>query len=377
LDGGCAAFGTLGQKPRRSVAAQPSTPAPALITRESDPVNLECPFSALDGLVTPDDLFYVRSHFPVPEIDASTWRLSIGGAVERELTLSYDEIVKLPAKTVMATIECAGNNRAFLVPRVKGTQWEQGAVSNAEWTGVPLATLLRRAGVRDDAVEVILEGADRGEIRTEPKSPGAISFARSLPIEKAMRDELLIAYRMNGRDLTPNHGYPVRAVVPGWYGMASVKWLTRVIVTATPFNGYWQTLEYVRWKRENGLPSLVPLSEAQVKAQIARPAAHERIPAGTQYRVFGAAWTGESEVTRVELSSDGGKSWSEATLLDDAAPFVWRRWEYLWNVPDVRGPQSLMARATDRLGDVQPEHRDPDRRNYMINHTIPIEITVE
>ncbi|HEY5086962.1 MAG TPA: sulfite oxidase, partial [Gemmatimonadaceae bacterium] len=347
-----------------------------LITRESEPINLEFPFATLDAVITPDDLFYVRNHFPIPRIDAADWRLTIDGEVDRELTLSYDDLRALPAKTVMATLECAGNSRVYLVPKAKGAAWGQGAVSNAEWTGVPLSMLLDRAGVKAAAVEVVLEGADEGEITEEPKSPGVIRFARSLPLAKALKDEVLIAYQMNGQDLSPEHGFPARAVVPGWYGMASVKWLTRVAVSAMPFQGYWQTLEYVTWQRENGFPVLVPLGEAQVKAQIARPAARETVTAGSQYRIHGAAWAGEGAIVRVDVSTDGGVRWNEATLLDCAVPFAWRRWEYVWSVPRKRGRHSLMARAIDQRGNVQPAHRDPDRRNYMINHIVPVEIDV-
>jgi DMSO/TMAO reductase YedYZ molybdopterin-dependent catalytic subunit len=351
-------------------------PFTGLITREREPINLEFPFAALDGLITPDNLFYVRNHFPVPRINVAEWRLTISGAVEQHVELSYDELRKLPPRTVMATLECAGNSRVYLVPKVRGTAWGQGAVSNAEWTGVPLSLLLENAGIKSSAVDVVLEGADRGEVKDDPISPGPIHFARSLPLAKAMQDEVLIAYKMNGNDLSPEHGYPVRAVVPGWYGMASVKWLTRIIVTDHEFQGYWQTLEYVSWRRENDLPVLEPLGEAQVKSQISRPTAYESVRAGTPHLVRGAAWSGESTVARVELSCDGGQSWHEVELTDDAIPFAWRRWEYLWSVPQTRGRLSLMVRATDEKGNVQPDHRDPDRRNYTINHVVPVEIDV-
>ncbi len=348
----------------------------ALIPREREPVNLEFPFAALDGVVTPDSLFYVRNHFPIPRIDSADWRLTISGEVDRNLVIGYDELRNLPSKTVMATLECAGNGRVFLVPKVSGTAWGQGAVSNAEWTGVPLSVLLAKAGIRAGAVDIVLEGADRGEVKADPKSPGPIHFARSLPLSKAMQDEVLIAYAMNGKDLSPEHGFPARAVVPGWYGMASVKWLNRIIVTDHEFQGYWQTLEYVAWKRENGLPVLVPLGEAQVKSQIARPAAYEAVAAGSKYRIHGAAWSGESAVAHVELSFDGGANWVTATLVDAPLRFAWCRWEHLWSVPESCGRLSLLTRATDQAGNVQPDHRDPDRRNYVINHIVPVEIDV-
>src|ERR1700716_4338850 len=202
--------------------------AAGLIIRQKEPTNLEMPFDQVDSYLTPTELFYVRSHFPAPSIDVASYQLKIDGAVRSPLALSYMDLREMPSETRIATLECAGNGRVFLVPQVRGAQWELGAVGNAEWTGVPLRALLERAGVEDDACEVVLEGADRGTPTEEPIPPGPISYARSLPLEKATRPEVLIAYQMNGHDLARDHGYPVRAIVPGHYGMASVKWLTRI-----------------------------------------------------------------------------------------------------------------------------------------------------
>src|SRR6266576_3694395 len=179
-----------------------------LIIRQKDPNNLEMPFDQLEDFITPSELFYIRSHFPTPELDAGAYRLSISGAVRNELSLSYADIRAMPSRTCVATLECAGNSRVFMVPPVPGAQWELGAVGNAEWTGVPLSVLLERAGLTDEVCELVLEGADRGEPKEEPKPPGPISYARSILRTKAMESNVLIAYQMNGRDLTPDHGYP-------------------------------------------------------------------------------------------------------------------------------------------------------------------------
>ena len=187
-------------------------------------------------------------------------------------------------------------------------------MGNAEWTGVPLATVLELVGVKDSAVEVVLEGADHGEVTEEPKSPGDIHFERSLPIAKARRPEVLLAYQMNGDDLTPEHGFPVRAVVPGWFGMASVKWLSKLTLAVTPFCGFWQSLEYSYFERRDGRPTLVPVTEMFVKASIARPMLQEVVPAGKDYRVFGAAWAGEQEVAAVEVSTDDGSTWKRRSF---------------------------------------------------------------
>jgi DMSO/TMAO reductase YedYZ molybdopterin-dependent catalytic subunit len=350
-------------------------PKPALLPRQKDPDNLESPFSGLEGVITPNDLFYVRNHFAAPRLDAAAWRLKVVGAVARPLELTYDQLRDLPSVTKTLTLECAGNGRAFLTPKAPGVPWELGAVSTAEWTGVPLAKVLEKAGVQDGAVDVVLEGGDKGERKDEPKPAGAFPFTRGLPLAKAMKPEVLLAWKMNGEALPEAHGFPVRAVVGGWYGMASVKWLARVVVTDKPFAGYEQTVSYTVWERRDGLASLTPLTEMDVKASIARPEAGETVPAGATYRVHGAAWAGESEVSKVEVSADGGNTWAEATLLGEGAPFVWRLWEYKWKTP-AEGKAVLLARATDKRGRVQPLERDPDRRNYMISHARPTEVRV-
>ena len=349
---------------------------PRLITRTESPINLEFPLTELNRFVTPNDLFYVRNHFPVPALDANTWRLRVEGAVERELTLTLDEIRRMPSRTVPATLECAGNSRALLTPPVRGVQWGNGAVSNAEWTGVSLIDVLNRAGLRPNAVDIVLEGADRGEIASEPRSPGAIHFARSVPLAKARQQDVLLACRMNGAELAANHGFPLRGIVPGWYGVASVKWVTRIIVTDRPYNGFFQSLDYSIYQRPQGLVTVTPLSEMQIKAVIARPSPGERIAPNTAYRVHGAAWTGESEVTRVEVSSDNGRTWSPAQLLENARPNCWRLWEFPWRSPAQAGRVTLLARATDARGNSQPMQRDTDRRTYMINHVLPVDVDV-
>ena len=345
------------------------------IVRGEDPLNLEMPFAALDSFITPTKLFYVRTHFPIPKIDKQTWRLRVEGEVEKSFEISYDELLKMESRKIPATLECAGNNRNFLEPKVKGVQWGLGAVSTAEWTGVVLSMLLDRAIVRPSAYEVILEGADRGK-PDDPKSPaGELKFAWSIPLEKA--SSVLLAYKMNDVDLPPEHGFPVRAIVPGWYGMASIKWLQRIIVTDQPFTGYFQTLDYAFWKRRGDMVERVPLSEMQTKAEIARPAEGEIVPANSHVRVQGAAWTTNGEIIKVELSTDGGSTWGDAKLLGEAKPNAWRLWEFNWKTPAAAGKQTLISRATDSRGRTQPAEHDPDRGTYMINHLLPITVEVQ
>ncbi len=300
--------------------------------------------------------------------------MKIEGAVQQPLEFSLDELKKLSEKTRPLLLECAGNGRVFLTPAAKGVNWQLGAVGNAEWTGVTLADVLDRAGVKSSAVEVVLEGADAGVI-ADPQSPGTIPFARSLSLDKARKPETLLAWSMNGRDLAPEHGAPVRAVVGGWYGMASVKWLTRVLVVDQPFQGFFQSLDYTYFRRVHGLPSITPITSIPVKSQIARPSQDETIAVGEGYKVVGAAWAGEADVAKVEVSVDAGKTWQPATLTGQPTPFCWRLWEFDWK-PSAKGKATLMSRATDSNGVVQSLARDPDRRNYMITHVVPVEVTI-
>lgn len=350
---------------------------PGLITRQRNPDNLEFPFANLSRWHTPSAQFFVRSHFNVPELDPHDWSLRVEGHVEQPFEIGFDELQRLEHATHSALLECAGNGRVYLQPLQPGLRWEQGGVSNAEWTGVPLAALLQRARIRPGAIEVILEGHDRGHIGLpNPSSAGEIPFARSLPLSKAQDRHTLLAWKMNGEELTPAHGFPLRAVVPGWYGMASIKWLKRIVVTDQPFQGYFQTFNYTIWSRpEHGLATLVPVTELDVKSQIARPVAHETIAAGRTCRIFGAAWAGAPEITRVDISTDGGKSWSAAELDDRSEPYAWRFFHLDWKTP-ARGAHTLMARATDARGRVQAMERDPDRRDAMITHVQAVPVHV-
>jgi DMSO/TMAO reductase YedYZ molybdopterin-dependent catalytic subunit len=345
------------------------------IVRSEEPLNLEMPFETVESFITPTKSFYVRTHFPIPKIDRDAWWLHVEGEVEKPFAIDYEELLKLESLTVPVTLECAGNNRNFLEPKVKGVQWGLGAVGTAEWTGVPLSVLLNRAVVRSRAREVVLEGADHGMLDDAKSPPGELRFSRSVPLEKAQRD-VLLAYRMNGIDLPPEHGFPLRAVVPGWYAVASIKWLQRIIVTSQPFAGYYQTMDYAYWKRRGDIAELSPVAELQIKVEIAKPAQGEAVPANSSVRVYGAAWASGGEIVRVEVSTDGGSTWKEATLLGDSKPNAWRFWEFNWKTPTAPGKQTLVARATDSLGQTQPAHRDPDRGTYMINHLLPITVEV-
>jgi DMSO/TMAO reductase YedYZ molybdopterin-dependent catalytic subunit len=359
------------------MASTPQSSHVGLIIREKEPANLETPFDQVDSYITPTELFYVRSHFAAPKLEVTSYELRVDGAVRSPFSLSYEQLRAMPSLTLVVTLECAGNSRVFLVPQVAGAQWELGAVGNAVWTGVPLRALLERAGLDDEACEIVLEGADRGKPKEAPAPPGPIAYARSLPRDKALQPEVLIAYEMNGRDLPVDHGYPVRAIVPGHYGMASVKWLTQIHAVREPFRGYWQTSDYGYWADLDGNPVRRPLGEMKPKSEIARPRVYETLAADRAYTVSGAAWSGESEVTGVAVSTDGGRTWADAEFVDAVQRHAWRRWKFDWHTPKTPGRYTLLARARDANGCIQPERHDPQYGTYVIRHVLPIEVFVD
>jgi DMSO/TMAO reductase YedYZ molybdopterin-dependent catalytic subunit len=347
-----------------------------MIVRQQEPRNLETPLRDLRPDL-PTEKFYVRSHFAVPAVDPKTYTLTVEGHVEKKLELTLDDLKKMEAVTREIVLECAGNGRVFLVPQARGLQWGHGAVGSAKWTGVPLGAVLDRAGVKAGAVDVVLTGADTGAITTDPPSPGAINFDRGIPFAKARKDETLLAWNMNDEPLTASHGAPLRAIVGGWYGMASVKWLTRIVVLDRPRAGFWQTMDYAVWERgADGLPQLVPVTAVQPKAILTTFGPGEVLKAGGEYTLGGMAWAGENGVKRVEFSTDGGKTWAP-THGGEAKPFAWGRWSVAFKAPAAPGPLGILARCTDDKGNTQPEKRDPDRRSYAINHLVPVEVLVK
>jgi DMSO/TMAO reductase YedYZ molybdopterin-dependent catalytic subunit len=335
------------------------------------PENSETPLEGVRSWVTPNRLFFVRNHFEVPALSPATWRLSVEGCAERPTTWTWDDLSELPERSVFATVECAGNGRSFLKPHVHGVQWGAGAIGHAEWTGVPLRLILLKAGLSADATEVLFEGADRG---VEPDHPEPMSFARSLPLAKALDPDTLLATRMNGEPLEPSHGFPIRLIVPGWYGVASVKWLTHIEVRKAPFAGYFQTTKYtIQQQGLHGLERVI-VGPMAVKSEIIRPHPGEALGVGT-VRLFGVAWAGPEVVARVDVSTDGGESWHGAELIGPRAPYSWALWEYLWEVAEP-GRYTLLARATSSSGQVQPSRHDPLWGGYLIHHTRPNAVQV-
>ncbi len=331
------------------------------------PENSETPLDSVRSWVTPTRLFFVRNHFDVPALDLAAWRLIVEGRVRTRRAWTWDELMDLPERTIFATVECAGNGRSFLAEPQAGVQWGAGAVGHAEWTGVPLKLVLERSGLEADAVEVLFEGADVG---TEPDHPAPMPFQRSLPLAKALHPDTLLATRMNGEVLDPSHGYPLRLFVPGWYGVASVKWLRRIEVVNEPFRGYFQSVKYrARRRTARGVESEV-VGPMMPKSEVIRPRAGEVLGLGGN-RLFGAAWAGEDSVSRVEVSTDGGTTWSDATLMGPQAPYSWTLWEYLWEA-ESPGEHTVLVRATSSRGRVQPAEHDPLHGGYLIHHSRPL-----
>jgi len=337
------------------------------------PENSETPIERIGGWVTPTRLFFVRSHFETPAVDLNTWRLHIDGCVERPRDWSFDELEALPERTVFSTMECAGNGRSFLKEHVHGVQWGAGAIGHAEWTGVPLRTVLEQSGIKPETKEILFEGLDSGR---EADLPEPLNFARSLPLAKALDRDTLLVTRMNGEPLEPIHGFPVRLIVPGWYGVASVKWLGRIRAINYAFAGYYQSKKYtVQQRTRDGATETVIVGPMVVKAEIVRPQEGETLGVGTN-RLFGVAWAGQESVSRVEISTDGGATWSDAELLGPTAPYSWTLWEYLWEAAEP-GRFSLLARATSASGQVQPAAHDPLLGGYQITFPRPREVAVE
>jgi DMSO/TMAO reductase YedYZ molybdopterin-dependent catalytic subunit len=335
------------------------------------PENSETPLESVRSWVTPNRLFFIRNHFAVPALELADYRLRVEGCVERPIELTWDDLATLPERTVFATVECAGNGRSFLQQRQPGVPWGAGAIGHAEWTGVPLRDVLEQAGFRPEAVEVLCEGADLG---SEADHPEPMNFARSLPLAKALDPDTLLALRMNGELLEPSHGFPLRLFVPGWYGVASVKWLRRIEVLDRPFRGYFQTTKYtVQRRTARGLETVV-VGPMAVKSEILRPHPGAKLGLGTN-RVFGVAWAGQEAVARVEVSTDAGRSWSAAALFGPQAAYSWALWEYLWEVAEP-GDYTLLARAVAANGQVQPAEHDLLSGGYMIHHSRPIAVEV-
>ncbi len=358
----------------------PTAPPGVATSEEITPAELRLatrnhgmPLEALAYDLTPAGLHYLLIHYDIPVVDPAGWRLSVDGCVGQEMSVSLDDLRARPAVTHAVTLECAGNGRAQLSPRPLSQPWLLEAVGTAEWTGISLRGLLEEAGVTDGASEVVFRAMDRGIEGGDEQQ-----FERSLPLAHAFRDEVLLAYAMNGHPLPPQHGFPLRLVVPGWYGMASVKWLERITVLDEPFTGYQQARGY-RLRQspdEQGEPVECVLPRSlMVPPGIPDFATRGRSAEPGNHTVRGRAWSGFGAVERVEVSSDGGATWSDARLGERASQWAWCAWEWDWDAAEP-GVHELCCRATDSAGKVQPDEAPWNLGGYANNEVHRVSVVV-
>ena len=337
-----------------------------LIVRSPRPINLETPLRDLSAEITPTDLFFVRNNYDGPEIDASQYVLKVDGEVDNPVTLRLDDLKRMEQITQTITLECAGNGRSFYSPKAPGLQWENGAVGTAVWKGVRLAEVLRLARPRPSASHVVPDGNDA------PPTAQAPDFIRSHPIWKAMEPHTMIAIEMNGRPLPHLHGGPARLIVPGWIGSASLKWLVQLTLADKEWGGPFMQRSY-RSPRVEDPQQTYSLQSLECKSLIVSPLDGARVATGAQM-MRGYAWAGEGSVTGVDVSLDGGKTWAPAALSGSAHRYAWRGWEFPWTA--VSGAHTIMARASDSLGRVQPgvKPRDPQGYRWNVIHAVRVDV---
>ncbi len=342
-----------------------------MTVRSPRPEDLEMPLDGFHEWITPADRFFVRCHTYLPApAHLSDWTLKLDGVVNQPLTLTMDDLKKLPRVEMVAVLECAGNGRSFYQPHVAGTQWEFGSVGNGRWAGVRFRDVLAKAGLKDSAKEILLDGADT-PLGTMPK------FQRTITVKKALDPDTLLVYEMNGAPLPAEHGFPLRLMAPGWAGDSWVKWLRHVEVLDHEFDGFWMKTAY-RHPPNHVEPgasvdpaAMVPVSDLNVKSVIATPSAWTK--PGT-VRISGTAWSNSSPLTRVDVSVDGGQTWKQAQLGKDHSQYAWRLWELDWKAP--QGKHTLIARATNAAGQSQPLNEEWNPSGYLWNVAQKMDVEV-
>lgn len=331
------------------------------------------PLEALRYPITPVGLHYLLVHYDIPAVDPDSWRLGVGGAVERELSLSLAELKAMPAVTRPVTLECAGNGRALLAPRPVSQPWLTEAVGTGEWTGVLLRDVLDPAGLGEDAVEVLFTGLDRGV-------EGGVEqfYERSLVRSEALGDDALLAYELNGEPLPPQHGFPLRLVIAGWYGMAHVKWLGAITALTEPFEGYQQSVGYRLYDSEGNAGA--PVTRMLPRSLTTPPGVpdfmtRERFLGAGRCKLEGRAWSGFGPIERVEVSVDGGSTWDDAELGEPLGERAWRGWSYEWDA-SVPGSYVISSRSTDATGNAQPVETPWNLKGYANNAIERVPVTV-
>ena len=335
--------------------------------------NRGMPLEGMRYSITPTGLHYLLIHYDIPVLDLNSFRLVVDGRVDKPLTFTLDEIKQMPAQTLTVTMECAGNGRALLAPRRISQPWLNEAIGTAEWTGVPVRFLLDAAGLGPDTVEIVFTGFDRGVEGDEVQN-----YQRSLSVNEASRSEVLLAYQMNGAPLEPQHGYPLRLVVPGWYGMTSVKWLGRIDAVSAPFQGYQMVSAYRYWLSADtpGEPvNLIRPRALMIPPGIPDFMTRTRLLPVGPVTLAGKAWAGRRHISCVEVSVDSGSSWTKGQLGEAVSPFAWTSWTFNWNARP--GRYSLCTRATDSDGNQQPMEQAWNIGGYGNNSVQHITVLVE
>jgi DMSO/TMAO reductase YedYZ molybdopterin-dependent catalytic subunit len=328
-------------------------------------LNFSTPLSQVGGTLVPNPLFFLRSNNPPPQLEPGEWQVRVEGRVKRPLTLDLAALRALPSATHEVWLECAGNSRWRFDPPGEGNQWDDQAVSDAQFKGARLADILDQVGVEDDAIEVVASGYDTDAEGTP--------FQRSLPLEVGRLPEVLLAYEMNGEPIPWPNGGPVRMIVPRWAGIASVKWPARIEVVNTPFQGYFNVKRYI-FVDANGR-TVGSVRKMPVKSVIAWPPEGERLDTGP-HTVFGFAWSGHGSIARVEISTDDRQTWSPAQLIPGNGPLAWTRWQHSWT-PIGRGPAVIAVRATDAAGNVQPNEVTWNKFGYLMNAIASRTVTID
>ena len=347
-----------------------------LIVRVARPLDAETPVQEFVSYLTPNARFFVRSHFgpPPPEqLSEEHWQLRVTGLVDRPLTLTLRDLKQFEAVTVTAVVQCSGNGRALYRPKTPGVQWERGAVGNARWTGVRLRDVLAKAGLQTSGLHVQFQGADRPVAATVPL------FVRSIPTEKALHQDTILAYEMNGRSLPLLHGAPLRVVTPGWMADSCIKWLTDITIRQDDAQGYYMQTAY-RYPTRQVTPGeviassdLKPVEAMVVKSLIAQPREGASLVPGP-VTIGGVAWTGEGRIVRVEVSLDEGRTWEPARLIGEEQPYAWRQWQYVWQA--TSGTKTILCRATDDRGVTQPETSPWNPSGFLWNGWDHVIVTV-
>jgi DMSO/TMAO reductase YedYZ molybdopterin-dependent catalytic subunit len=383
---GAAALAATGGRALASAPAAENGPIVKPLPPEtfiSHGTNAETRWEALKdtGYLTPVDHFFVRNHVSTPIIDARTWRLKLWGSglrgspgEDRPIEFTYEDLKALRAETLVASIECTGNGRSFYTTQqgeqVSGTPWKLGAIGVARWRGVRLSTVLHRAGLTRHAVDLLPRGLDPDYV---DKGENLGRVRRPLPIAKALKD-VLLAYEMNGRPLAPDHGFPVRLVVPSWVGIASIKWLGDIQVSDQPLFSPWNTRYYRMFGPDYPAEGSAPLTRMNVKSAFELPFDAE-LAAHRRHVLTGRSWSGNGRVRRVEVSTDGGASWQRARTYGPSAEHGWVRWQFPWR-PESPGRHELLARATDETGAVQPEIAPYNTLGYLFGAIVKHPVTV-